>query len=98
MVKYFIDVNGSQVMVFLDTDNPNETVDLEFSGQEDKVTLIKNWLSNQYGAFGHLIDDTTNPIDLDAALIGQSEYKAEMLEGENVIAEYNPRIPESANT
>lgn len=97
MHKFQVSVNGQPIEVWVDTTNPNRSVEIEFS---ENVEEFKEWLSYQYGAFGHLIGDATSPIDLDYALTtpeAKQKYNPRLV-GEGVVTSYDPDIPDGAVT
>lgn len=95
MIKYSIRLEDEIVDVVLTTQNPNERSLLVFLGTDKAVRQCQEWLSEQTGAFGHLIGETTSAIDLDAALKNQNDYRWRLSEGSENIKQYDSGLPKS---
>jgi len=98
MFNASISEDSAVATLSLFVDEPNESGALSIEGDESLVLKLRQHLSGTYGAFGHLFDiGNTTAIDLHAAL-AQSPFTSEILEGAEMIAEYDPQIPEDAVT
>lgn len=88
------------VEVWIDSKDPNASAKIQYSGNEVMVDVISDRLARQYGAFGHLIGSATTPIDLDAAMKSpeMKEYRPQLIEGEDMVKKYDPKIPKGAIT
>lgn len=95
MIEYLIKFEGEIVEVALITQKPNERNSLVFSGTDQAVSRCQEWLSEQTGAFGHLIGSTTSATDLDAALKNQNDYKWKLNEGHDIVTQYDSGLRES---
>lgn len=93
------------VLVSVDTDDPNVTVPIEYEIDPDWAGLAEGMLlayraviNRGYGAFGHLIQGAASPIDLHAAILSIPNVSFEILEGAELIENWNPQIPAGAQT
>jgi len=88
------------VEVSLDSAEPNKYAPIQFAGDESAVRRVRDRLLTQYGAFGHALEETTTPIDLDAAMKseGMAEFSPQIVEGAEMVQVYDPGIPEVAVT
>lgn len=105
MLKYKVfDRIGGEYIVSLDSDDPNATSVIEISvsdrGDERFIPIIRDWLDNTYGAFGHFLGNPTTPIDLDAAMHGNDAkvFRPEITEGQELVRVYDSGIPKGAVT
>jgi len=100
MLRYQLKDN---ITISLDSNDPNKAAEIQVEGQkgdEEAVASVKNQLLRSYGAFGHMIRETTTPIDLNAALESGDfkEFRPQIVEGEELVKLYNPKIPPDAQT
>ncbi len=99
-LKFELSIGGSSVIVALNSPDPNEPAPIQYSGDADAIAEVKDWLSRQSGAFGHMVSETaTNPIDLHYALSTDEAkrwFEAKLVEGS--APSYNPQIPPGAMT
>lgn len=99
MIRYKLGNDDSEVEVSISVDDGNKFGAVKFSGNADLVELVRSLLSNAYGAFGHGINlESCSPIDLAAALTSLGRFKPELLEGADLVATWNPGIPDGAVT
>lgn len=86
--------------VWIDVDDPNISGEIQYAGQTEYVAGIRETLSRQAGAFGHLIGSVTTPIDLDAAMKGaeMQRFRPQVAEGADLVKKYDPDIPKGAKT
>jgi hypothetical protein len=103
MIKYQLTDpdTDKQVFISIDSDDPDVSGAIKYSGDAELIKLLELMISSSYGAFGHSIGDSTTPIDLDAALtIGNKfdKYNPEILEGEDLVKSYESNIPDGAMT
>jgi hypothetical protein len=100
MFKYRFDL--IDVEVWLDVSDGNDFAETQWSGPDHRIESVKRYLNNAHGAFGHLIDaDCTSPIDLDCAIakIPQlQDVHPQLIEGAELVASYDPDLPEGAVT
>ena len=97
MIRYRL---NQGVEVFLNTDDPNETETIQFTGDESAVEQIRQLLGQSYGAFGHQIDEATTPIDLSAALQKppMMQFDPQLIEGAGLVEIYDPGVPDDVQT
>ena len=89
------------IIVSLDSDDQNESAAIAYEGEPVMVRSVRDALSGSYGAFGHLITDSTTPIDLAAAMQGQDmeRFTPQLIEGAQLVeGTWNPGIPPGAKT
>ena len=111
MIQYKITANNAEVIVTVNSNNPNLSAEVQYEGDPELLEIVKMWLPDAFGAFGHLIGESTSPIDLDAAikkgppafsqynlLRFMPDYKWELLVGADLVKSYDPGIPEGAFT
>ena len=99
VIKYKVGVDDNEVEVSIDVDGGNKFGAVNFTGNADSVALVRSLLSSAYGAFGHGINlESCSPIDLAAALGSMATFKPEILEGEDLVKDWNPGIPDGAVT
>lgn len=100
MIRYKLNDNfdGTEAIVSLDARDPNEYAEIEYSGDKELTDTVRSWLSSAAGAFGHLIGERTTAIDLDAALKGTEaeRFNPQLIEGEQLVAIYDPQTPNTA--
>ncbi len=102
MIKYQLTLGYSETSIFisLPVTDGNSSALMEFEGGDMAVAKAKFELLNQYGAFGHKMGKVTTGYDLDAALNspGMARFSARILEGEEIVRNYDPGIPDGAMT
>lgn len=100
MIKFRLQIGEASVEVSIAVDDGNKTGIIEYEGDADIVELLRDLLAFEYGAFGHLIGSATTPIDLDAAMKSPAlaQWQPELIEGAELVASYDPGIPEGAVT
>lgn len=88
------------VYVSVDSTNPNRASAISYSGNPEVIAEIQEWLTYEYGAFGHSIGNNTTPIDLDAAMHSKEakQFKPKIVVGAELVKNYDPGIPEGAVT
>lgn len=57
MLKYKLTWLVDEVIVSLNTDNPDEFTDIRYEGEQYLIDGIRNWLEHEFGLYGHLIGD-----------------------------------------
>jgi hypothetical protein len=95
-----IKLNQSGIILALPAIDGNEQAMLTIGdgSQSDKELEIRNRLIGSTGAFGHTINpERVTPLDLHAALVSLG-YSFQVLQGAEMVAEYDPKIPEGAVT
>lgn len=97
MIKYKL---RGGITIWLDADDGNESAMIQFEGDEGTIEIVRDRLLRSYGAFGHLMSESTTPIDLDAALRGENFrlFKPQCIEGAELVERYDPGIPPGAVT
>ena len=97
MIKYELR-NG--VTVRLNSNDGNESAMIEYDGEPDMVEMVRDRLLQSYGAFGHMIRESTTPIDLDCALKSEKFrlFRPQCVEGAELVERYDPGIPPGAIT
>lgn len=98
MLKINVKSDSKEYSIFLDVDDPNKYGKLIYDDYLVFGWEFNNFISESYGAFGHILNPKSiTPIDLHAALV-KGNYKFEILEGEDMIKVYDPKIPDGAMT
>jgi hypothetical protein len=97
MLRYQL---AGDVTISLNSNDPNKSANIQIEGDEKVVALVRDRLLRSYGAFGHMIRETTTPIDLNAALKSDDfkEFRPQIVEGAELVGVYDPRIPPGAIT
>lgn len=97
MIKYQLKYGTG---VWIDVDDPNASGEIQYSGQTEYIAGVRETLSRQTGAFGHLIGSVTTPIDLDAAMKGaeMQRFRPQIAEGSELVKTYDPGLPKGAIT
>lgn len=101
MIQYKLTVfTVLPILISVDSDNPNKSAEIQYQGNQDGIDEIKPILESSYGAFGHLIGTVTTPIDLSAAMNSPEiqQFKPELIEGDDLVKDYDPQIPEGSLT
>ena len=89
------------------SNDPNLSAEVQYEGDPELLEIVKMWLPNALGAFGHFIGESTSPIDLDVAikkgprpllLKFMPDYRWELLAGADLVKIYDPRTPPGAFT
>lgn len=63
------------------------------------VSILNRNLEGASGAFGHILDDFTTPIDLHYAVFSRlQQFSPQAIEGAELVEVYDPGIPEGAVT
>jgi hypothetical protein len=96
--KYEINVDNDKIYVSISANSPNERALLIYEGSEKGVAMVRDFVKNSYGAFGHTIGEATSPIDLHYAMSNQKVFQATLIEGQDLAEKYDPDIPEGAVT
>jgi hypothetical protein len=68
MIRYKLTTPDGEVVVALDSEQPNKVAPIAYQGTPNGVMVVKRWLHYETGAYGHQIGDWTAPIDLKAAM------------------------------
>lgn len=102
MIRYQLNQNYDQTPIFisLSVDDGNSSALLQFEGEAQSVEIAKFELLQQYGAFGHGMEEVTTGYDLSAALNspGMTRFNPKILEGKEIVGKYDPKIPDGAIT
>lgn len=100
MIRYRLGLPEGQVIVSIAANNGNHSGLIQYEGEAEAIEVLKEELPLLCGAFGHLIGDTTTPIDLDAVMHkpDMQRFTPELLEGAELVERYDPGIPEGAIT
>lgn len=102
MLRYKITINRLlSGELELPSDNPNRLAALEYKGSDRFVEALQGLINASYGAFGHLMSASgTTPIDLDCVLCKLRQQgkvaEFELLEGRELVKNYDPGIPRDA--
>jgi len=97
MIKYKL---RGDITVSLNSNDPNKSAKIQIEGDEEVVAMVRDRLLSSYGAFGHLIRETTTPIDLNAALKSGNFrlFQPQIIEGAELVKVYDPKVPPDALT
>ncbi len=100
MIKYQLSIKNKSVEVSLKTKYPDEKVRIRYSGDRDAIAVVKDWLEDASGLYGHLIGTRTTPVDLDAAMRSDDAagFSPSLVEGAEVLVGYSLKIPKGAQT
>lgn len=82
------------ISITIDADLPYERGDTKFEGEQS--ASIADWLSDQYGMYGHRVGDDASPIDLVAALTAATWIEWEIISGEEILDLPVPPLPPGA--
>lgn len=100
MPRYSYSIIPYQVSAAIEAADSNDLQSIAYAGSEPAgrdVDAVKFRLSDAYGAFGHRFNiDESTPTDLDAALL--STFGPDAIERTGAIPDYDPQIPEGAQT
>ncbi|MCK5687924.1 hypothetical protein KAI87_01580 [Myxococcota bacterium] len=90
MMIYKLTSDAGEVLVRLNTTDPESTVILEFEGPEDAIEAVQYDVEMSDGAFGHQLGDATTPIDLHAAMLSErlAHFSPELIEGKDIVTNY----------
>lgn len=93
MIRY--ELRAVDVIVSVNSSNPNTSAAIAFQGAPEKVERVRSRLSLCSGAFGHLIGESTTPIDLHAAMNQpeMQQYLPVLVQGTELVQNYDPDIP-----
>jgi len=69
MIRYDLRYKNSIASVILNAKSPDQSTLIQYEGSPSVVNLLKDWLPYAYGAFGHLIGESTTPTDLKVAML-----------------------------
>lgn len=102
MFKVKISNQDGDVTATIDSDRGNTFNTIEFENINSMSLLALLWLKfddEPYGAFGHRFNrDHACPVDLHSWLVSNPQFKFEILEGEDLVSDYNVDIPVNAIT
>jgi hypothetical protein len=94
-----IEFGEKQATVSLSSKGPNDYAEQRWEGRPEPVAMVRRYLDGASGAFGHLLDDVTTPIDLHYAVFSRLErFSPVVVEGADLVEVYDPGIPEGAVT
>jgi hypothetical protein len=91
-------IGRKEFFVSLNAEEPQRLVPIIYEGEPLGCNYIRSILINQVGLFGHLISLSTTPIDLSASMMSSDmqRFKPELVEGSELLENYNPEIPDGA--
>jgi hypothetical protein len=91
-------IGQKELFVSLAVEDSQQSTLIVYEGDPLGCDYIRSILKNQIGAFGHLISNSTNPIDLYAAMMSadMQRFKPELIEGTELLENYNSGIPDGA--
>jgi hypothetical protein len=97
-LKYKLRIGGKDFFVSLDVEELQQSAPIIYEGASLGCDYIRSILRNQTGAFGHLISNATNPIDLYAAMMSadMQRFNPELVEGSELVENYDSQIPDGA--
>jgi len=102
MIKYQLNhgYDPTPIFISLPVTNGNTSALMEFEGDATTVAIAKFELLQQYGAFGHEMTEVTTGFDLSAALNspGMVRFNAKIVEGADIVRNYDPGIPDGSVT
>ena len=91
-------IDDESATISLDVEDGNQYSKAEMDGDKSLLNVIEGFMLTASGAFGHRIDlENVSAIDLDYAL-RLSWLDVEITEGEEIVADYDPGVPEGALT
>jgi hypothetical protein len=95
VIKYALTINGNPASVAVDSNDPNASAFIKITGDDG---TFADWLALQCGAFGHLIGESTSPIDLDYALstADAQQWQPTIIEGSEMVVNYKSYLPDGA--
>jgi hypothetical protein len=91
-------IGRKEFSVSLEVEESQKFALIIYEGDSLGCDYIRSVLRNQTGAFGHLISNSTNPIDLCVAMMSadMQRFKPELVEGSELVENYNSGIPDGA--
>ena len=91
-------IGRKEFFVSLDAEQSQQSTLIVYKGDSLGCDYIRSILKNQTGAFGHLISNSTNLIDLYVAMMSadMQRFKPELIEGSELVENYNSGIPDGA--
>lgn len=93
IIYHLMHLNTFPVQVYIDVDTPDKPALIEYSGSDNGVQWVKDWLPKQAGIFGHTIGESTTAIDLNTALStpqANQEFSPQLIQGAKILAMWNP--------
>jgi hypothetical protein len=99
-LTYELTILKEKVTASIDWADQNCAVPLEYAGSEEKIAILKDFLRDCFGAYGHVFNpDTTTSADLMVAIRNKnlSGFFPKLIEGEEP-AVLSPGIPEDCQT
>lgn len=80
--------------ISVDSDSPDRSGNATWSGKD--AALLSDWITNQYGMYGHRVGENPNPADLNSALIAATWLDWEIVEGEEILEMPRQKLPPGA--
>lgn len=92
-----INLAFDDVVLSLESATKNQPAPLKIEGNPQNVARVRELLDGAYGAYGHIFDiEMTAPLDLYFAAKNylDTEFTPLIVEGAELVSDYNPGIPE----
>lgn len=98
MIK--IELKKTTASISVDSNSPFEPDKIIFDCSSETRKMLEHRLSFAYGAFGHSFNiESATPIDLHYAVMTTlAEFDPQVVEGSKLVSDYDPGIPEDAET
>jgi hypothetical protein len=81
-------------VISIDSDSPDRAGNATWSGKD--AALLSDWITNQYGMYGHQVGENPNPLDAVAALTGATWLEWEIVEGKEILEMPRQKLPPGA--
>jgi hypothetical protein len=81
------------ITVSIDSDSPDRRAQIVVAGENSQ--FMKQQIASMTGMYGHIIGNSTAPLDLNAALAG-SGLDFEILEGADILKMPRQELPDGA--
>jgi hypothetical protein len=82
------------VTIAIDSDSPDRYGKATWTGKD--AALLSDWLTDQYGMYGHTVGENPNPLDAVAALTGATWLEWEIVEGKEILDLPRQQLPDGA--
>jgi hypothetical protein len=80
--------------ISIDSDSPDRYGKATWTGKD--AALLSDWITNQYGMYGHRVGESPNPLDAVAALTGATWLEWEIVEGAEILDMPREELPPGA--
>lgn len=95
-----IDIKKAAASISVDSSNPFEPSAVLIDGSAEARRILEHRLGFAFGAFGHSFNvDSASPVDTHHAVFTSlADFDPVVVEGADLVEDYDPGIPEGAVT